>query len=72
MINRFIGFWQSLNHFFEFFYDITNDAVHFIPAPVIGALHMLAFFAIIFVLIKFVLGFINLVKSIISALIFVS
>ena len=71
MVERFIGFWQSLNHFFEFFYDITNDAMYFIPAPVIGSLKMLAFFAIIFVLIKFVLGFINLVKSVIGALLFI-
>ncbi len=70
MINRIIGFFQSLSHFFEYLNDMLGELTTFVPAYIQGALAMLFFFAAIILMCKLVKGIIEVAKTILKSIFF--
>lgn len=63
MIERSLGLWQSIKHFFEFFYAMLDEVTGFIPYYIQAALGVVIFFAIVLFIVKFVTGFLKLVST---------
>lgn len=63
MIERTLGLWQSLKHFFQFLFSLINEAQTFIPVYIQAALALVIFFAVVLFIVKFVTGFLKLVST---------
>lgn len=64
MIDRLVGFFESIKYFFEVFGELINETRYFIPGFIQAALIMLFFFAAILFIGKLISGFAKLVEVI--------
>lgn len=64
MIDRFLGFFDSLGHFFSFMGSLIIEIDEFIPPYVSMALAMVMAFAFILLVIRFALALISVAKTI--------
>lgn len=63
MIDRLLGFWQSIRHFFQFFFSILGEIGAFVPVYIQGALAVVFACAMILFIAKLIKGFLNVVAA---------
>lgn len=63
MIDRLLGFWQSIKHFFQFFFSVLGEIQAFVPVYIQGALAVVFACAVILFIVKLVNGFLKVVAA---------
>lgn len=63
MIERTLGLWQSIKHFFQFLNTILAELSGFIPLYIQGALALVFFFAVVLFIVKFVTGLLKVIST---------